>query len=418
MTILVDIAQLRENPAAFLAAKQGPDWLAEQRQIMLDAFCRSPLPTRKTEHFKYNDMTFLGQQSIGELPHSVDIQKLDSIDADITIEQVNGRWVATQSEGLKGISISHYAEAPCEETVQSFYQKLQGSPNSLLKLAAGLIDDGLFVDIDSHFSGVIHVRHALAGEQGLANSQLTLRLASGASATLIESYESAASDSVLQLQQTFVCLQPNAELDYYQYATHALPHRLIAGVDVHLHRDSRFSGFCFNPGGKLNRFDINLRHLEENAQVNLNGVYLPRHSACVDFHTNIEHRAAHCQSDEVFRGIVDDEASATFNGKIHIFPGAQKSDAYMNNKNLLLTNRAEVNTKPELEIYADDVKCAHGATVAQLDNKAVYFMQSRGIDKTTARKMLSIGFVKALLENIKHQPLRELLTRIVNERLS
>ena len=127
---------------------------------------------------------------------------------------------------------------------------------------------------------------------------------------------------------------------------------------------------------------------------------------------------AHCTTNEIFRGIIADEASATFNGKIHIFEDAQKSDAFLNNKNLLLTNRAEINTKPELEIYADDVKCAHGATVAQLDEKSVYYLQARGIDRQKAKKMLSIAFIQELLNKVKLEELNNYLTSLLDDYMS
>jgi len=181
---------------------------------------------------------------------------------------------------------------------------------------------------------------------------------------------------------------------------------------------SRLKSFFLGLGGKINRTDVDLQHLGSNAECEINGVYLPAGAQAIDYHTNIEHRVAHCTSRETFRGIVADKASATFNGKIHIFADAQKSDAVLNNKNLLLTNQAEVNTKPELEIYADDVKCAHGATVAQLDNKSVYYLQTRGLSRQQAKKMLSIAFVKELLNRVELEEIQRFLNSLLDTYMS
>ena len=129
----------------------------------------------------------------------------------------------------------------------------------------------------------------------------------------------------------------------------------------------------------------------------------------MDTHSNVQHVAGHCRSEALFKGIVDDQSRAIFDGRIHIHEQAQKTEAHLTNRNLLLSNRAEVNTKPELEIYADDVKCSHGATVGQLSHEALFYLRARGIDAVKARAMLSVGFVNELLYEMPHAPMRRLL---------
>ncbi|MEX1056560.1 MAG: Fe-S cluster assembly protein SufD, partial [Natronospirillum sp.] len=171
----------------------------------------------------------------------------------------------------------------------------------------------------------------------------------------------------------------------------------VGGVHVNLSRNARLNGFTLAIGSRLKRIDYQVSHCGEGAELILNGVYLPRGRQLVDYHTNVEHRVPHCTTSETFRGIIGDSARAVFNGRIHIHPQAQKSLAELSNKNLLTSNKAEVDTKPELEIYADDVKCAHGATVSQLDATALYYLQSRGIARAEAEVMLSFGFINELL---------------------
>ena len=219
----------------------------------------------------------------------------------------------------------------------------------------------------------------------------------------------------LSLQQTQIVCAEGSHCAYYRLNTLPATCRQVSSVATQLNYNARFNAFFGSLGGKLDRTDINLYCQGTNAECEINGVYLPSADRCVDFHTNIEHQKPHCRSEETFRGIIADRAKATFNGKIHIFRDAQKSDAQLSNKNLLLTNQAEVNTKPELEIYADDVKCAHGATVAQLDSKATYYLQTRGIDKETAEKMLSAAFVKQLIADIKLTPFKTRVESLIND---
>jgi Fe-S cluster assembly protein SufD len=147
-------------------------------------------------------------------------------------------------------------------------------------------------------------------------------------------------------------------------------------------------------------------------------VYLPRGEEHVDYHTCVEHRVPNCTSSEIFRGIIGDDATAVFNGRIHIHRDAQKTRAELSNRNLLTSTRAEVNSKPELEIYADDVQCAHGATVAQLDEMSLHYLRSRGISRERAQVMLSFGFINQVIDTVRNESLREYLQTLLNDRFS
>jgi Fe-S cluster assembly protein SufD len=167
----------------------------------------------------------------------------------------------------------------------------------------------------------------------------------------------------------------------------------------------------------LKRIDYQINHRGEGADLQLNGVYLPRNSQLVDYHTNIEHWVPRCTSNEVFRGIIGDSARAVFNGRILIHPDAQKTLAQMSNRNLLTSDKAEVDTKPELEIYADDVKCAHGATITELDATAMFYLRSRGLTETQARTLLSFAFINELLLEIDQEDVKNYLVAHVTQQL-
>ncbi|MGB4247725.1 MAG: Fe-S cluster assembly protein SufD, partial [Pseudohongiellaceae bacterium] len=256
---------------------------------------------------------------------------------------------------------------------------------------------------------VVHVSTPEA-EPVIANQRVLIVLEDNSQAELIEHFVSDA-----QQQNSFVnalteiSIAANSSLQHYRINLEQEAQIHIGGVHIDLQRDSRYSGFTIAEGSALKRIDYQINHRGNGAYASLNGVYLPRNNQLVDYHTNVEHWAPHCTTSEIFRGIIGDSARAVFNGRILIHPDAQKTLAELSNRNLLTSDKAEVDTKPELEIYADDVKCAHGATVSQLDQTAMYYLQSRGVSKTQARTMLSFGFINELLQDLPQPAVRDYL---------
>ncbi|MEY8263464.1 MAG: Fe-S cluster assembly protein SufD, partial [Bermanella sp.] len=240
-----------------------------------------------------------------------------------------------------------------------------------------------------------------------------------AQATVIEQFVSTREPQNLLLNQTTeIHIGDGAKLNHYRLHSEDETSLHFGGVYVDLNRDSQFESYQVALGGKIKRFDVLVNHNQSGSHCEMKGVYLPKNDQHVDIHSYIEHIAAHCTTDETYRGIMADRAKAVFNGRIHIHPDAQKSLANLSNKNLLLSNKAQINTKPELEIYADDVRCAHGATVAQLDDKACFYLQSRGISRPEAEIMLSFAFINELLESIPLEPLRKTLRPLLAQQFS
>ena len=165
------------------------------------------------------------------------------------------------------------------------------------------------------------------------------------------------------------------------------------------------------------RRDFNVELLETGANCDLNGIYLVDGDNHIDHHTTIEHKKSNCTSNEHYKGILDGNSRGIFNGRIHVHPDAQKTDAIQNNQNLLLSDDAIIHTKPELEIYADDVKCTHGATVGQLDDKAMFYLRTRGINKKDARQLLMRAYVGEVIEKINNEKIRTEMMKTVLERL-
>ena len=212
-----------------------------------------------------------------------------------------------------------------------------------------------------------------------------------------------------RIQLSELILTAGATLNHSRLHLESAEALHVGGLHAALERDATLNSFHVAFGGKLKRIDIVINHQGHGAHCQLDGIYLLRGQENVDYHTCIEHAVPHCTSDETFRGIVGDKASAVFNGRIHIHPDAQKTRAELSNKNLLTSATAEVNTKPELEIYADDVQCAHGATVAQLDESLLHYLRTRGIPANEALVLLSYGFINALVEKQRLESLRDYL---------
>jgi Fe-S cluster assembly protein SufD len=212
---------------------------------------------------------------------------------------------------------------------------------------------------------------------------------------------------------TEIVLEENAILDHYSFQQESLEAFHIATLEVHQSRASNFSTHSISLGGALVRNDVNVVLNGEGGEALLNGLYVVRGQQHVDNHTRIEHAKPHCSSRELYKGILDEKARAVFNGRIIVRPGAQKTDSKQTNRNLLLSEEALANTNPQLEIYADDVKCTHGATVGQLSAEALFYLRSRGIDLESARNILTYAFASELTNRIKISSLREGLEKIL-----
>jgi Fe-S cluster assembly protein SufD len=200
---------------------------------------------------------------------------------------------------------------------------------------------------------------------------------------------------------TEVVAGADAVIDHYKLQRESNWAFHVATLQFQQERNARLSTHSISLGGGLVRNDINAVLGGEGGECTLNGIYVAGKGQHVDHHTSIDHAKPHCSSRELYKGILDDDAQAVFNGRIKVRPDAQKTDSQQSNKNLLLSDEAVVNTNPQLEIYADDVKCAHGATIGQLDADALFYLRSRGIDEEAARSLLVHGFLSDVSSRFK-----------------
>jgi Fe-S cluster assembly protein SufD len=412
-----------QQHALKLAAQQNsPALLGELRAEGAEAFARATWPGRKTEQWKYTSL-----QAMQDYQHATWRRNVNSvagtgfIEIDATrLVFVDGVFDVDASDSLTHeLTLFNAAEEAAGKIIQLYLGKIAAAVDAPRRnLFSALNDAWLHDGVLLHVAKgktlekpvyIVHVSSS-AEQATVANHRILIVLEEGASAQFIEHYVTAPDTGdafVNALTEIHVGQNANLHHTRLNVEDEAILH--IGAVHVNLMRDARFTGFTLAEGSRLKRIDYQMNHCGQGGELKLDGVYLARNQQLVDYHTTIEHRVPNCTSEEVFRGIIGDKAKAVFNGRIHIHPDAQKTLAELSNRNLLTSNTAEIDTKPELEIYADDVRCAHGATISQLDETALYYLQSRGISPGQARVMLSFGFINELLEKLPHDAVRAAL---------
>lgn len=262
----------------------------------------------------------------------------------------------------------------------------------------------VFISTAKQPGASVHPRNLIIAE---ANSKLTV----------IKSYLSAETAAYVTNTVTELVAGDNAEVELLKYQDESAHAFHIATIHGEFSKASRVGVHSFALGARLSRNNIRTRLAGEGLECVLNGLYLTKGEQLADHHMVVEHAEPNCASHEYFNGILDDKSKGVFHGRILVQQIAQKTDAKQTNKNLLLSDDATADTKPQLEIYADDVKCTHGATIGQLNEEAIFYLRARGVGLETARRMLIHAFAGEIIERIRHQPAREELDKLVWDRL-
>jgi len=413
------MSDFQQQVLQLAAQQQGPHWLSDLRQQAMQTWQTSPWPTRKTEHWKYTPLMPLQKEGFQQWAQAVEgwQQDVDFIAVDATrLVFVNGVFAAEASSPLSAevVQFSQATDAQQQIIQQHLGKVVEGERHLFATLSNAVVADGVLIHIPRNavLEKPVYLVHVSTPEAqpAVAQQRVLVVLEEGARGELIEHFVStAAAQNGFVNSLTEIVVGDNADLQHYRLNVEEENLLHIGGVHVNLFRNARMRGFTLAQGSRLKRIDYQISHRGQGADLNLQGLYLPRNNQMVDYHTNIRHCVPHCTSSEVFRGIIADSARAIFNGRIHIYPDAQKTLAELSNRNLLTSNKAEVDTKPELEIYADDVKCAHGATVSQLNDEALFYLQSRGVQRKEAEVMMSFGFINELLQEVKEPAVQDYL---------
>ena len=415
---------------------RGLPWLQDFRANGQQKLSHYKWPDRRTEDWKYTNLAALTKQDYfkasGALVGGVEsrLKQLSLADSKCHhLVFINGLFsnehsdVGSLPEGVNLVCFDQ-ANTSQREKIQSLLGTISAPEKHLFSAVnSSLLENGVFLNVKRGvvLKDPIQITClSTASDKAFHVPQRVLALFEERSeATLIEQFASSDdSSSCITHGVTELIVEAGARCQHYRLHQEGQESMHIGGVHASLQRDASLNSFHAAFGSRLQRVDLVVHHMGEGAECVLNGIYLPQQGQHVDYHTCIEHRVPHCTSAENFRGVIGGNGRAVFNGRIHIHPQAQKTLAQLSNKNLLTSNKAEVDTKPELEIYADDVQCAHGTTVAQLDEKAMQYCLTRGIARKQAEVMLSFGFINALVDEIKSEAVAAYLGPIISDLFS
>ncbi|MDQ6969355.1 MAG: Fe-S cluster assembly protein SufD [Mariprofundus sp.] len=389
-----------------IAGLPGNAGVQALRQQAADVFARTGLPGKRAEDWKYTDLSRLSAV-LGESwwvtaaqTEPADVHVIDDLDA-YRLVFVAGQFQAEQSNLPTGVQMLPLADFLANDTAERghcLFHVDESAPlfNGLMAANTALASDGLCACIgdDVQLDKPLYIIHNGSSTAHVLNG---LMLGRNAKVTLIEHFVGAGSDAALSNIATYLRLGENAELRHYRLQLESDKQFHIGRVEVKQARDSRYILHAVELGAQLSRADIVVDLAEPGASCALHGLFVASGRQHIDHHTRIDHNAPHCRSRENYRTVLDGRSHAVFNGKIVVAEGAIKTDSAQSNGNLLLSKNAGVDTKPELEIYNDDVKCAHGVTVGQLDEDQLFYLKSRGLSTEEARQLLTFAFADEIL---------------------
>ncbi len=406
-------------PPDLLTATSGPNGLPEPlvalKKAALTQLQTQAMPTRKTEDWRYSAGALQNLERIAFTGQPLTTPAADTRPETQAyyLQVSNGQWQANESRLPPGdvVSICTFTQLNVADAALVAASSLYGrSDLPFATLNTARFEDALFIRFhqNRHLEMPLVIEHRHQGD-GASYPKLYVLMEKGAQATLIEEYQGDGQQASLVASVTELDLRAQSQLTFIRLDM-AGENTGHAGLTrANLGRDSRLSAHCAGFGGTLRRHDFKIGLSDTGAECELNGVCVALGEQHYDNHTDIEHIASHCNSNENYRCIAGGSARIVFNGRIHIHRHAQKSNGAMNNRNLLLSPEAEIDTKPELEIYADDVKCAHGTTIGQLNEEELFYLLTRGIVRPQAIAMLTLGFVVELVQKIPDERTRALV---------
>ena len=415
-------------------AKQ-PAWVFPLRKAGITRFAELGFPTLQQEDWRFTNVAPIAKLPFkpmlkvsreGLTPEAVAEFTFGRLNASRLVF-VNGHYapeLSSPGQQPQGVVVSSLATAlagDSERIKAHLAQYSQAEENAFTALNSAFFQDGgyIYVPAGKRVEAPVHLLFvSTAREAGATTQPRNLIIAERASqVTVLESYVSVADASYFTNAVTELVLGDGAAVEHVKFQDESRNAFHIAAVNAYLARSCNLISHSIATGARLSRNNIRTNLAGEGLECILNGLYVTRGDQLADHHMVVEHAQPHCNSHEYYNGILDGRSKGVFHGRILVRPAAQKTDAKQTNKNLLLSDDATVDTKPQLEIYADDVKCTHGATIGQLNDESIFYLRARGIGAETARRMLIHAFAGEIIERIRCAPAREELDKLVWERL-
>jgi len=416
---------------------QNLPWLKKLRAEALMAFSAQGFPSPREEEWRYTNVSGIEKKLFSP---SISLNAGDIDTEWLKPYRLENAWVLVLVNGHFSVEHSVLDGLPETVSVMSMADALATQPDEVEKYLGAVADqsehsfiafntawftDGLFVHIPAKqvLDKPIQLLHVVTGDDAMATTRNIIITDEMAEAKVIETFISrdgvyaslsgtgsavGSGNAYLTAAVTEVFVGQNADLTLYKMQSESEKAYHFGGSYIKQARDARFTHHNFAFGGLLARSDIHA-DLDHASECELNGLYLGVKRQHIDNHTRITHLKPYAISRELYKGVLDDRARGVFQGRVIVAIDAQKTDSQMNNRNLLLSDDAEADTKPQLEIYADDVKCGHGVTVGQLDEKSIFYLQSRCVDEETARNMLTFAFANEMVDKIKIRGLHDMV---------
>ncbi len=416
-------------------ARQHPSWLFPLRKAGIALFAELGFPTVAHEDWRFTNVAPIAklpfEPVLEALVHGVTPEALNQfVFAGLKGSRlvfVNGFYSAGLSSVLpqpEGVRIGSLAEALANDSgliAQHLARYARADDNAFAALNTAFFRDGAFihVPVGKAVAEPVQLLYiATTKEAGATVHPRNLILVeNGGHLTVVESYVRLADAPYLTNAVTEIVVGEGASVEHCKFQDESLEAFHIATIHAHLGRSSNVVAHSFATGARLSRNHIRTKLAGEGLECILNGLYLTRGDQLADHHMIVEHAQPHCASHEYFNGILDDRSKGVFHGRILVQRAAQKTDAKQTNKNLLLSDNATIDTKPQLEIYADDVKCTHGATIGQMNEESIFYLRARGMGRETARRMLMHAFAGEIIDRVRCEPVREELDKLVWDRL-
>jgi len=431
-TVIDQLADLYDNARSSLY-KYAPPFINELREKAIKTLKKNGFPSTKKEDYRYTDLEEKFAHPYKNVFSSplIDIDLNEVFKCDVpNLEThlfltVNG-WFYDKNAPLKGLpegviieSLKNVAQNNPELIQKYFGKQVSINNDALVAFNTAFFQDGLFVYIPKNIilDKPIQIINILLSDNDLMSFQRNIIVVEeNAEAKIVACDHTLAPYHYLTSQVNEIFVEKNARLDYYTMQNEHNASTQLANTYFNQKENSSLISHTVTLHGGLIRNNIYSKLDGEGAEHNMYGIFLIDKNQHVDNYTQIEHAKPNCYSNELFKGVLDDYAKGVFRGRIYVAPDAQKTNAFQTNNNIILTNNAEMHTKPQLEIYADDVKCSHGATVGQLDEEALFYMRSRGIDEKNARLLLMYAFAHEIIDQIRIEPLKDRINNLVEKR--
>ncbi|MCX7872478.1 MAG: Fe-S cluster assembly protein SufD [Verrucomicrobiae bacterium] len=436
--VFTEISQYLDLYKRYIEPRQEaePQWLSDLRKRAIEQFVELGFPGTNEEEWRFTNVSALAKfhpkfsqkTPVDEITNDI-LLKLPFISLNcITLVFVNGHYNAALSSKVNekdGVYIGSFNTL----LNQNGYLLKDVVINrgieigdAFTALNFAFFNDGAVIIVPPgvEISKPIHIIHISVGKEmnNFAHLHNIVRAGKDSKVNVIETYISHGSEATFTNSFTDVFADDDASVEVIRCQIENQSSYNIGSTISTIGNSAKFGGHSIALGGKIARHTIKSKLKGQFIEAVFSGIYMGRDSQLIDHHLTVEHIEPHCASHEYFNGILTEKAHGVFNGKIHVHPNAIKTDAKQTNKNLLLSEDATINSQPQLEIYADDVKCTHGATVGRLDQNAIFYLRSRGIEQASARKMLIFAFASEILEHIKFSPACEELEKILNEWLA